>query len=107
MSIMRNPVQMFIRNIIRLVVAIPLWLLIALPNFRNLWEYGTEGQLLIGGVKTLIILWIANIIAKMFFVLPQWERLVLLRLGKSVGTRGPARPGGTGRRIEAGTPGPR
>jgi regulator of protease activity HflC (stomatin/prohibitin superfamily) len=25
----------------------------------------------------------------MFFILPQWERLVLLRLGKSVGTRGP------------------
>jgi regulator of protease activity HflC (stomatin/prohibitin superfamily) len=45
--------------------------------------------LLIGGVKTLVILWLANIIAGMFYILPQWERLVLLRLGKSVGTRGP------------------
>jgi len=89
MAIMRNPVQIFIRNIMRLIVAVPLWLLIALPNFKRFWEYGTEGQLLIGGIKTLIILWIANILAKMFYILPQWERLVLLRLGKSVGTRGP------------------
>ena len=42
-----------------------------------------------GIAKTILFLWIANIVARMFYVLPQWERLVLLRLGKSVGARGP------------------
>jgi regulator of protease activity HflC (stomatin/prohibitin superfamily) len=37
----------------------------------------------------VLVLVFANIVAKMFFILPQWERLVLLRLGKSVGAKGP------------------
>jgi regulator of protease activity HflC (stomatin/prohibitin superfamily) len=86
MSILKNPVQSFIRNLIRLVIAIPLWLLIALPDFRN---FGLTDSLILGGVKTIVILWVANVVAKMFFILPQWERLVLLRLGKSIGARGP------------------
>jgi regulator of protease activity HflC (stomatin/prohibitin superfamily) len=45
--------------------------------------------LILGIVKTLVILWIANVVARMFYVLPEWERMVLLRLGKSVGVRGP------------------
>jgi len=92
MSIIRNPVQAFIRNFIRLVVFLPLWLIFALRNFTQAFiGYGdaTATNFLYGGIKTLVILWIANVIAKMFFILPQWERLVLLRLGKSVGTRGP------------------
>ncbi len=89
MSIMRNPVQMFIRNFVRLVVIIPLWLLIALPNFRDFPRTGAENQMFIGVAITLAILWIANVVAKMFYILPQWERLALLRLGKSVGARGP------------------
>jgi len=89
MSIMRNPVQTFIRNIVRLVVLIPLWVLIALPDFREFLSTGPENQIFIGGLKTLAILWIANVLAKMFYILPQWERLALLRLGKSVGARGP------------------
>jgi len=86
---MRNPVQMFIRNFVRLVVIIPLWLLIALPNFRDFPRTGAENQMFIGVAITLAILWIANVVAKMFYILPQWERLALLRLGKSVGARGP------------------
>jgi regulator of protease activity HflC (stomatin/prohibitin superfamily) len=39
--------------------------------------------------KTLAIFLFANMLAKMFHILPQWQRLVLLRLGKSVGARGP------------------
>jgi len=46
-------------------------------------------RLITGFIKFIVIFWVANIIAKMFFILPQWERLVLLRLGKSVGARGP------------------
>ncbi len=47
------------------------------------------GPLGFGILKTLVILWFANILAGMFYVLPEWERMVLLRMGKSVGTRGP------------------
>ena len=94
MRIQRNPVQGFIRNAIRLVIAVPLWLWIALPDFWVIWgksalDVNVAGRLVAGVVKSIIILWVANIIAKMFYILPQWERLVLLRLGKSVGARGP------------------
>jgi regulator of protease activity HflC (stomatin/prohibitin superfamily) len=46
-------------------------------------------RLFFGFILTCAIFWVANNIAGMFFVLPQWERLVLLRLGRSVGARGP------------------
>jgi len=90
-----NPVQSFIRNVIRLAIIIPLLILIALPDFQAYLGQisgvaGDEmGQLAGGIIKTIVILWIANVVAKMFFILPQWERLVLLRLGKSVGARSP------------------
>jgi regulator of protease activity HflC (stomatin/prohibitin superfamily) len=88
-----NPVQTFIRNLVRLVVFVPLWLLIALPDFRDVWSGLSggviSGDLLWGVVKTIVILWVANILARMFYVLPEWERIVLLRMGKSVGARGP------------------
>jgi regulator of protease activity HflC (stomatin/prohibitin superfamily) len=88
MSLIRNPVQSFIRNTIRLVILVPLWLLIARPDFLRFLRGSAEsmGWLV---VKTVLIFWLANVVAKMFFILPQWERLVLLRLGKSVGERGP------------------
>jgi regulator of protease activity HflC (stomatin/prohibitin superfamily) len=91
-----NPVQLFIRNVIRLIVFVPLWWLIALPDFRAVWSgmvgFGAAplmGPIAFGITKTIIILWLANVLAGMFFVLPEWERMVLLRMGKSVGTRGP------------------
>ncbi len=84
----RNPVQGFIRNSVRLVIVVPLWLVIVLPDFQGLdFE---NGYILIWSLaKTLAIFWFANIFAKMFHVLPQWERMVLLRIGKSVGAKGP------------------
>ena len=88
MSIIKNPVQVFIRNFIRLVLFVPLWLIFALPFFRSGFLEQLS-QLIYGGIISLVLLYIANIVAGMFYILPQWERLVLLRLGKSVGTRGP------------------
>ena len=93
----RNPVQGFIRSAIRWGIAIPLWLLLVWPDFQA-WarlmgpamDVGAWAVRLFAGLlKTGVILWVANTIACMFHVLPQWERLVLLRLGKSVGARGP------------------
>lgn len=89
MSIIKNPVQVFIRNLIRLVVFVPLWLIFALGTFTRAWGGSNINQLIIGGVLTIFFFWLANVIAGMFFILPQWERLVLLRLGRPVGTRGP------------------
>ena len=95
MGITRNPVQTFIRNVIRWGIAIPLWWWIALPDFQGFIGFASgvgassPTQLGVGFLKTIIIFWVANTLAKMFYVLPQWERLVLLRLGKSVGARGP------------------
>ena len=85
----RNPVQSFIRNLVRLIIIIPLFLIFAYSDFRNYFDVVSSNLIFWGLLKTLIIVWIANIAAKMFFILPQWERLVLLRLGKSVGVRGP------------------
>ena len=86
MSILKNPVQAFIRNLVRLVVFVPFWFLIAYRDFTVGFLTTSAGRLLTGGIKTLVIFWVANILAGMFYILPQWERLVLLRLGKSVGT---------------------
>lgn len=93
----RDPVQRFIRNVIRWGIALPLWYYFAWPFFRNLFDAFREagaaepppGRVALGVVVALFILWAANTIARMFYILPQWERLVLLRMGRSVGVRGP------------------
>jgi len=97
MKIVSNPVQTFVRNFFRWGIAIPLWYLIVWPIFRGsaadlhspLYNPPEPGQVAIGVILTVLILWFANTIAKMFNIIPQWERLVLLRLGRSVGVRGP------------------
>jgi regulator of protease activity HflC (stomatin/prohibitin superfamily) len=94
----RNPVQSLIRNVIRLILIVPLWLWLAWPSFSltSAQFPGMEvgfgelvGPWIWGIVKTIFIIWFANVMARMFHILPEWERLVLLRLGKSVGARGP------------------
>lgn len=93
----RDPVQLFIRNVIRWGIAIPLWYFFAWPFFKDLFEAFRDvgaaepspGRIAIGVIIALFILWVANTVARMFHILPQWQRLVLLRLGRSVGVRGP------------------
>jgi len=94
----RKPVQTFIRNVVRWGIFIPLWLLIAWPDFRDFlptfvgqtFNVGPIfSRLFMGVIKTIVIFWFANTLAVMFYVLPEWERMVLLRLGKSEGVRGP------------------
>ena len=92
----RNTVQGFIRTVIRLVILIPLFLLLVYPDLKKIGEimfYGLPGDLVVllifAFFKAILILWFANLLANIVYILPQWERLVLLRLGKSVGTRGP------------------
>jgi len=93
-----NPVQSFIRNVVRWGLALPLLYFFVWPIFRGPADISIEavlnnppepGQVGLGIALALFILWFSNTIAKMFHILPEWERLVLLRLGKSVGARGP------------------
>lgn len=81
-----NSVQSFIRFFIFLIVFIVL-------NIFNLFlstlifpSEITSGAIIVFG---FINLFIASILSGMFYVLPEWERLVLLRLGKFAGTKGP------------------
>jgi regulator of protease activity HflC (stomatin/prohibitin superfamily) len=89
-----NSVQTFFRSVVWLIIVVPLWLLFALSDFQDAW-YGITGTgpvwgpLILGIFKTIVIVWLANVAARMFYVLPEWERIVLLRMGKSVGARGP------------------
>ena len=83
----RNPVQSFIRNTVRLVIAAPLWFLLVWPDLAYRFDPGSD--LIWVVVKTVVILWFAGVFAKMFFIIPEWQRIVLLRLGKTVGARGP------------------
>ncbi|MEN8209086.1 MAG: SPFH domain-containing protein [Candidatus Fermentibacteria bacterium] len=80
----RNPVQSFIRNLVRLIVLVPLWFLLVWSDLDKI-----ESMYIWIGIKSIALLWFANVFAKMFFIIPQWQRIVLLRLGKSVGARGP------------------
>jgi len=84
----RNPVQSFVRNLVRLVILIPLWLLLVWPSVED-WNTELDGTFLWIVVLSVFLLWFANVFAKMFFIIPEWQRIVLLRLGKSVGARGP------------------
>jgi len=68
MSILKNPVQAFIRNFIRLVVFIPLWLIFGLGNFTRALGGASVEQFFYGGIKTLIVLYIVNVLAGMFYI---------------------------------------
>jgi regulator of protease activity HflC (stomatin/prohibitin superfamily) len=76
------------RGLIRLLIFAPLWLVFAWPYFA-VSRFRLNGSVLLAGILTVAIFWVANLFAKMIHVLPQWQRMVLLRLGKSVGARGP------------------
>ena len=88
-----NPVQVLIRNVVRLVIGVPLWLLLSFPFLRSGFivrsTHLSGGKIFYAIVMTIFVLWIANTFAKMFHILPEWERLVLLRLGKFHAVRGP------------------
>ena len=93
----RNRVQSFIRNIFRWGIAIPLWIFLVLPVFQKIYEQVSSGRVETlpfgptakGVGLTLLVLWIASTVARMFHILPEWQRICLLRLGKTVGVRGP------------------
>lgn len=83
-----NSVQAFVRGVIwvltfALLALFPLWPLSMLSNglFQTPWVFVVP--------TVLFNMWFAGVISGMFFILPEWERIVLLRLGKFESVRGP------------------
>lgn len=74
-----NPVQFFIRVMVGIIsfgcIGIFLWAL--LGNILPFWALA------------LFNFWFSSIIAKMFYILPEWQRMVLLRLGRFQAVKGP------------------
>lgn len=83
-----NSVQAFVRFAIFLFCFIlcgGILLVIASPLMFQKSDF-LPAALVIGVVFNL---WLSSTISSMFYILPEWERLVLLRLGKYSGTMGP------------------
>ena len=82
-----NSVQAFVRLVVFIIAGLLTSLVmvaITAPISKTLFSSST-----VLAVPALIFsLWIASIIAKMFFILPQWEAMVVLRLGSFDGVRG-------------------
>lgn len=82
-----NSVQSFIRGLAWIGSMIILLLIIILPLVAvstNLFETGA----VLGIPGLLLSFWISGIVSKMLYILPEWEKMVILRLGKFDGVRG-------------------
>lgn len=81
-----NSVQFFIRSFVRLIsfIILGVFLLIfgRISNqiFKNFWVLGLP--------VIIFNLWISGIIARMFYILPEWKKMVLLRLGRFEAVKG-------------------
>lgn len=81
-----SSVQSFIRFFIFCIV---FGVIVLFETFVGLLFTDMQGVMLILGILSIGNIVLASIIAKTFYVLPEWERLVLLRLGKYAGVKGP------------------
>lgn len=80
-------VQNFIRTVAFFVCFLLLGMFIVLPlSAVSTTIFGTPWVLAIPAL--IIVIWISGIVSKMFYILPEWEKMVVLRLGKFVGVRG-------------------
>jgi regulator of protease activity HflC (stomatin/prohibitin superfamily) len=77
-----NTAQGFIRMIAFLATFITLGLVVVLP-------LGVTTNPTLFLVSLFIAFAVSTVVSRMFHVLPEWERLVLLRLGEFVGVKGP------------------
>jgi len=82
-----NTVQTFVRTLSFIVTFLGLSTISILPLASSFGE--NPATTLIFLVLFGINLWISIIVSGIFYVLPEWERLVLLRLGKYSGIKGP------------------
>jgi regulator of protease activity HflC (stomatin/prohibitin superfamily) len=83
-----NSVQSFIRSFAWLISFSILNVFFILP-LNSMYLNGIGEMHLLTWPLIILFAWVAQIIANMFYILPQWERIVLLRLGKFLDVRGP------------------
>lgn len=83
-----NKVQNFIRSFSFFLVLILLSPLVLIP-LGSVIATESPVSFALTGFFLFFNFWLAGTISGMFYILPEWERLVLLRLGKYVGVRGP------------------
>ncbi len=80
-------VQSFIRMLAFVISFIVLFIVIILP--LSLVSTSSTGSALpIGLPAFLFSLWVASFLSKMFYILPEWQTMVILRLGKYESVRG-------------------
>ena len=84
-----NNVQSFIRTIVFLIAFLLVGGLFFVIGTVPFIPSNTQVGIMVSFVTLPLALWISWIVAKMFYILPEWERMVLLRLGKFSGVHGP------------------
>ncbi|MFQ5492782.1 MAG: SPFH domain-containing protein [Candidatus Dojkabacteria bacterium] len=82
-----NSVQTFLRILSFLVTFSVLAVVFIIPLY-GLFGIGFFSQFLLLGFLGFDF-FLSLVVARMFYVLPEWQRLVLLRVGKFAGVRGP------------------
>lgn len=82
-----NSVQSFVRMVAFVVSVIILSLVIVLP-IAGLSAGIADSGMVLGVPAFVFVLWLSSIISKMFYILPEYEAMVILRLGKFDGVRG-------------------
>lgn len=84
-----NPTQRFVRAVIFLGIAGLLILLVAIPTIIKGIAREQLGRLMLGLGEAVLFIWLGMVAKNVFHVLSEWERMVLLRLGKFAGVKGP------------------
>jgi len=91
-----STVQGFFRVVVWLVIFVLVGVLILLPSFGftiarfSRWAPGRQlTQIALLLVEGVLLFWLPTVISGMIYVLPEWERMALLRLGRFVGVKGP------------------
>lgn len=89
-------VQGFFRIVIWLAVFVLVGLLVFLPSFLvtlarfSQWAPGRQlSQVVLLVIEGVLLFWLPTVISGMIYVLPEWQRMALLRLGRFVGVKGP------------------
>jgi regulator of protease activity HflC (stomatin/prohibitin superfamily) len=89
-------VQGFFRIVSWLVVFVLIGLLIVLPSLLATmagfpsWGSGKQlSRVVLLLIEAVLLFWVPSVISGMIYVLPEWQRMALLRLGRFVGVKGP------------------
>jgi regulator of protease activity HflC (stomatin/prohibitin superfamily) len=84
-----NSVQSFMRFVVFIVVLVLFYVPIVLPLSFFFETLAPEGGSVINVLGLIFGIFLASLIASCFFVLPEWTRIVVLRLGKFDSVKGP------------------